>query len=56
MTVIAQRARGPQKSLLFWGKGGMTERYGKSPAEAVLFEWSGVHSDVVGIAGFEPAE
>ena len=26
------KGRGPQKSLLFWGRGGMTERYEKSPA------------------------
>lgn len=27
----------------------MTERYEKSPAKAGLFEWSVVHSDVVGV-------
>ena len=33
----------------------MTERYEKSPAVAGLFEWSAVHSDVVPLAGLEPA-
>ena len=32
----------------------MTERYEKSPAEAGLFEWNVVHSDVAERGGFEP--
>ena len=39
---------------IFWGRGGMTERYEKSPPKGGLFEWSAVHSDVVGQPGLEP--
>ena len=49
--------RGPHESLhskVLWGKGGMTERYEKSPGKPGLFEWSTVHSDVELEIGLEP--
>lgn len=39
---------------ILWADGERRRKHEKSPAEAGLFEWRAVHSDVVSHRGFEP--